>query len=334
MAVAVGLPLAVVVVAVVALGVGRLWIPPSRVLGILAENLVGLDQDWTATEARVVERLRAPRVGLSLLLGGALGCAGAVLQGVLRNPLVAPQMVGLSSGASFGGALAIVAGLGSVLLVTGAFVFGLAAIVLVLAMSRVDGRSPVLMLVLSGVVVGAFFSALVSALTYVADPQERLPAVVFWLLGSLATASWDKVLTAAVPVTLGTAVVMSLRWRINVLALGDDDAEALGVPVQSLRWVLLVAVAVVVAGAVSVSGVIGWVGLVVAHLARMWVGPDHRVLLPVSFLVGAGYLTAIDTLARTLTAGEIPIGILTAVVGAPAFFVLLRRTRGRGWADA
>lgn len=330
----VGLPLAVAAIAVVALGTGRLSVAPATVLRILVDNVVGLDRDWSGTEARVVEGLRAPRVALSLLLGGGLACAGAVLQGVLRNPLVAPQILGVSSGASFGGALAIVGGLGSAFLVGGAFVFGLAAMVLVFAMSRIDGRSPVLMLVLSGVVVGAFFSALVSALTYVADPQQRLPAVVFWLLGSLATATWDKVATAAVPVGVGVAVVMSLRWRINVLALGDDDAAALGVPVQALRWVLLAAVAVIVAGAVAVSGVIGWVGLVVAHLARMWVGPDHRVLVPVSFLVGAGYLTAIDTVARTLTAGEIPIGILTAVVGAPAFFVLLRRTRGRGWVDA
>jgi len=333
-ALAICLPLVVVAVAVVALGTGRLSVAPLKVLRILVDNLVQLDQDWAETEASVVERVRAPRVVLSLLLGGGLACCGAVLQGVLRNPLVSPHILGVSSGASFGGALAIVAGLGTALLVAGAFVFGLAALVLVFAMSRVDGRSPVLMLVLSGVVVGAFFSALVSALTYVADPQQRLPAVVYWLLGSLATATWDKVLTAAIPVGVGAAVMMSLRWRINVLALGDEDAEALGVRVQPLRWVLLVAVAVVVAGAVAVSGVIGWVGLVVAHLCRMWVGPDHRALVPVSFLVGAGYLTAMDTLARILTSAEIPIGILTAVLGAPAFFVLLRQTRGRGWVDA
>lgn len=330
----VALPLVVVAVAVVALGVGRLSISPGRVVRILVDNLVGLDQDWTDTEANVVERLRAPRVVLALLVGGGLACSGAVLQGVLRNPLVSPQILGVSSGASFGGALAIAGGLGSAFLVAGAFLFGLAALLLVFLMSRVDGRTPLLMLVLSGVVVSAFFSALVSGLTYVSDPQQRLPAIVFWLLGSLATASWDKVVTAIGPIGLGVAVMMAFRWRVNVLSLGDEDARALGVPVQLLRWTLLVSTAVVVAGAVAVSGVIGWVGLVIAHLGRMLVGPDHRVLLPVSFVLGAGYLTAMDTLARTAIASEIPIGILTAVIGAPAFFVLLRQTKGRGWVDA
>lgn len=330
----VALPLLVLAIAVVALGMGRLSIAPAKVVRILADNVIGLKRDWSDTEANVVERLRGPRVVLSLLVGGGLACCGAVLQGVLRNPLVAPQIIGVSSGASFGGALAIAAGLGSAFLVAGAFVFGLAALVLVFLMSRVDGRTPLLMLVLSGVVVAAFFSALVSGLTFVTDPQQRLPAIVFWLLGSLATASWDKVLIAVVPIAAGVAVMMSLRWRINVLALGDEDAQALGIRVELLRWTLLVATTVVVAGAVAVSGVIGWVGLVVAHLGRMLVGPDHRVLVPVSFLLGAGYLTAMDTAARTVVASEIPIGILTALVGGPAFFALLRHTKGRGWVDA
>ncbi len=330
----VALPLLVLVIAVVALGMGRLWIAPVKVVRILVDNVIGLGPDWSDTEANVVERLRAPRVVLSLLIGGGLACCGAVLQGVLRNPLVAPQIIGVSSGASFGGALAIAMGLGTALLVCGAFVFGLAALLLVFLMGRVDGRTPLLMLVLSGVVVAAFFSALVSGLTYVSDPQQRLPAIVFWLLGSLATASWDKVAIAVMPIGAGVAVMMALRWRINVLSLGDEDAQALGVRVELLRWTLLVATTVVVAGAVAVTGVIGWVGLVVAHLGRMLVGPDHRVLVPVSFLIGAGYLTAMDTVARTVIASEIPIGILTALVGGPAFFALLRRTRGRGWVDA
>lgn len=330
----VALLLVVLAIAVGALGMGRLWIAPAKVVRILVDNVIGLGQDWSDTEANVVERLRAPRVVLSLLVGGGLAGCGAVLQGVLRNPLVAPQIIGVSSGASFGGALAIAGGLGSTFLVAGAFVFGLAALLLVFLMSRVDGRTPLLMLVLSGVVVAAFFSALVSALTYVSDPQQRLPAIVFWLLGSLATASWDKVLIAVAPIGAGVAVMMALRWRINVLSLGDEDARALGVRVELLRWTLLVATTVVVAGAVAVTGVIGWVGLVVAHLGRMLVGPDHRVLVPVSLLLGAGYLTAMDTAARTVIASEIPIGILTALVGGPAFFALLRRTRGRGWVDA
>jgi iron complex transport system permease protein len=175
---------------------------------------------------------------------------------------------------------------------------------------------------------------LVSLLTYLADPYSQLPAIVFWLLGSLATATYPKVLLAAVPVLVGVATVLLLRWRINVLSLGDEDAAALGIRPERLRWLLLVAVAAIVAGAVAVSGVIGWVGLVVPHLARMWVGPDHRVLLPVSLLMGGIYLTLIDTLARSMTAGEIPVGVLTALIGAPVFFLLLRRNRNRIWDDA
>jgi iron complex transport system permease protein len=188
--------------------------------------------------------------------------------------------------------------------------------------------------VLAGVVIGAFFSALVSLITYVADPYSQLPAIVFWLLGSLATATYGKVLTAGVPIALGVAVVLALRWRINVLSLGDEDAAALGLRPERLRWLLLAAVAAIVAGAVAVSGVIGWVGLVIPHLGRMWVGPDHRVLLPVTLLMGAGYLTVIDTVSRILTAGEIPLGVLTAVIGAPVFFVLLRRNGNQAWSDA
>jgi iron complex transport system permease protein len=192
----------------------------------------------------------------------------------------------------------------------------------------------VLVIVLAGVVIGAFFSALVSLITYVADPYSQLPAIVFWLLGSLATATYGKVLTAVVPIALGVAVVLALRWRINVLSLGDEDAAALGLRPERLRWLLLAAVAAIVAGAVAVSGVIGWVGLVIPHLGRMWVGPDHRVLLPVTLLMGAGYLTVIDTVSRILTAGEIPLGVLTAVIGAPVFFVLLRRNGNQAWSDA
>jgi iron complex transport system permease protein len=245
--------------------------------------------------------------------------------------LVSPQVIGVSSGASFGGALALVLGLGTGYLVGSAFVFGMAALGVVFLVTAGRGGASMLMIVLGGVVTGSFFSALVSLLTFLADPYSTLPAIVFWLLGSLATATFGKVLVAAVPVLLGTAVLVALRWRINVLSLGDEDAAAVGIRPRPVRWTLLSAVALIVAGAVAVSGVIGWVGLVIPHLVRMWVGPDHRILLPISFLVGGAFLVTVDTLARTVSAGEIPLGVLTALVGAPAFFVLLRRNRDRIW---
>lgn len=328
------LPVAVLAIGVVSLGVGRYTVPLGDVWQILAGQVLAIDPTWSDSQERVVLLIRLPRVLLGMLVGAGLALTGAVLQALFRNPLVSPDILGVSAGASFGGAVALVLGLGSLALVGGAAVFGFAALVLVFVVSRVDGASPVLMIVLSGIVVGAFFSALVSLATYLADPYTELPAIVFWLLGSLATASWSKVALCAVPVLVGATIMLALRWRINVLSLGDEDCRALGLRPERLRWLLLCLTAAIVAGTVAVSGGIGWIGLVVPHIARLWVGPDHRVLLPVAMLMGAGYMALIDMLARTATAAEIPLGVLTAVLGAPVFFVLLRRSRQMTWAGA
>ena len=322
------------VVCLVALASGRFDVPLAQVGRILLAPLVPGLADVSGAETDVVTLVRLPRVLLAVLIGGGLAVAGAALQAVFRNPLVSPEIIGVSAGASFGGALALLLGLGSFFLVGGALVFGLAALVLLFAVTLTRGGAPILLVVLAGVVTGSFFSALVALVTYVADPYTELPAIVFWLLGSLATATYDKVAVAAIPVLAGSAVLLLLRWRVNVLSLGDDDAASLGVRPAPLRWVVLCAVALIVAGSVAVSGVISWVGLVVPHLARMWVGPDHRILLPQAFLLGACYLVVIDTLARALTAAEIPLGVLTALVGAPVFFALLRRNRDRIWDSA
>ncbi len=317
---------------VVAVSLGRYTVSVPHVLQILASGVLP-DGGVTDTERTVVELVRLPRVMLAVLVGGGLGVAGAALQATFRNPLVSPDIIGVSSGASLGGALALLFGLGTAFLVAGAFVFGLIALGLLFALTA--GRaSSMLMVVLGGVVLGSFFSALVGLVQYFADPYSSLPAIVFWLLGSLATATWAKVFVAAVPILLGTTVVLLLRWRLNVLSLGDEEASSLGIRPNRLRWVFLLSCALIVAGAVAVSGAVGWVGLVIPHLARMWVGPDHRVLLPVSFLLGATFLILIDTIARTATAGEIPLGVLTALLGAPVFFVLLRRNRDRIWDHA
>ncbi|WP_202868474.1 FecCD family ABC transporter permease [Kribbella sindirgiensis] len=324
--------MAVVLAGVVigAVAVGRFGVPLPDVVRILTSRGEGL----SAADQNVVLYVRLPRVLLALLVGGGLAIAGAALQAAFRNPLVSPEIIGVSSGASFGGALALLLGLGTTVLVGAAFGFGLVALVLVFAVTITRGITPVLMIVLAGVVTGSFFSALVSLTTYVADPYDQLPTIVFWLLGSVASASYGKVLIAVGPVLAGTLVLLLLRWRVNVLSLGDEEAAALGMRPGRTRWLLLTAVALIVAGAVAVSGVVSWVGLVVPHFARMWVGPDHRVLLPVTFLMGSAYLILIDTLARTVTAGEIPLGVLTALLGAPAFFVVLRRHRNRIWDDA
>lgn len=330
-----GFFLLLIVVAVGALAVGRYTVPPNEIVRILLGQILPIGHTWYPQEETVVLDVRLPRVLLSMLLGGGLALTGAVMQGVFRNPLASAQMLGVSSGASFGGVLVLLAGLGGAALVGGAFLGGIAALVLVVVIARAVPGAPLLMIILGGTVVGAMFQAMVSFITYIADPYSELPSIVFWLMGSLATASYAKVLTAAVPILMAAVVVLTLRWRLNILAMGDEDATALGLKPARLRMLLLLCVALITAGSVSVAGVIGWVGLVVPHLVRMMVGTDNRRVLPVSALLGAIYLTVIDTLSRTVTTAEVPIGILTAILGAPFFVMLLIRNRTRLWgADA
>lgn len=322
--------LAIALITVMSLSLGRYSVPFNEVLRMLAGQVIEVRQTWTAQEEQVVLGSRFPRVLLALVVGAGLALAGATLQAVFRNPLVSPQVVGVSNGASFGGVLALVLGLGSVGLVSLAFLMGMVALVLVIWIGKTKTGGSVLMIVLGGVVVSALFSALVSFMTLIADPYTELPSIVFWLMGSLSAASPAKVLIAIIPIGLGTLVILALRWRVNILSLGDEDAKSLGINPQPLRILLLVMVALMTAGAVAVVGVVGWVGLVVPHFARLVTGPDHRVLLPMSALMGAGYLALIDTLSRSVTATELPVGILTAIIGAPVFITLLRAVHRRG----
>lgn len=326
--------LALPVSALLALGFGRFEVPPGDVGRILLANVLPIEPSWPGTAERVVELIRLPRVLSAMVAGAALGITGAALQGVFRNPLVGPQIIGVTSGAAFGGALAIFL-FGTVVSLIGlAFAFGLLAVAIVYAIARVEGQAPVLTLVLAGVVVSAAFSSLISLLTYLADPNDTLAAIVYWLMGSFATASYSKLAVLAAAAAAGSLILWLLRFRINVLSLGDEEATAMGISVERSRWLILGAVALAVAGIVSVAGIVGWVGLVVPHIARMIVGPDHRVLLPASALIGAVYLLLIDTVARTATAAEIPLGILTALIGAPVFAIMLRRLHLKGWGRA
>lgn len=331
---------ALVIVIIGAMAVGRFWVPPNEIIRLLASRAIDvmpfvqqppIRQTWTGAEATVIMDVRLPRVLLAFVVGGALSLGGACLQALFRNPLVSPDIIGVTAGASFGGVLVLMFGLSAVWLVGGAFGFGLLALAIVLALGRLGGGAPMLMIVLGGIVVAAFFNACVSFLTYIADPYSELPSIVHWLLGSLASASYDKVLIALIPVTIGAIAILGMRWRLNVLSLGDDDAAALGVNPRRARLLLLSAVALMTAGTVAVAGAVSWVGLVVPHLARLWVGTDHRVLLPTSLLLGGTYLVVIDTLARSLGSSEIPLGILTAMIGAPVFVLLLANSRKKAW---
>ena len=323
----IGLTAILIATIVVSLSVGRYAVPVEHTLAILASKIMQFAPTWTDTEARVVELIRMPRVLLAGCCGAGLAIAGAALQGVFRNPLVGPQVLGVTSGAAFGGALAILLDESAALLIGLAFLFGLGAMALVYALSLTRGRAPVLILVLSGIVVGALFSALVSLVKFVADPDEKLPAIVFWLMGSFAAASHEKLWLVA-PVIVGSSlIVYLLRFRINVLSLGDEEAKSLGISVEPVRWTVFCAVALISSAVVAAAGIVGWVGLVIPHIARYLTGPDHRLLIPAAAFIGAIYLIIVDDVARTVAPAEIPIGILTALIGAPVFALLLRRAQ-------
>ncbi|WP_427871185.1 FecCD family ABC transporter permease [Leucobacter luti] len=316
---------------VLAVGAGRLGVSPLNVISIVLNELgiPGFEGSWTEKERTAVAMIRAPRALMAALAGAALAVSGAVLQALFRNPLVSPDVIGVSSAASFGGVLVIMIGGGGVALMSGSFAAGLVAALLVMLLGRIRTGSPVLTIVLGGIVVSAFFDALVSLVTYLADPYTTLPSITFWLMGSFASASWEKLALLTVPVALGLLFVFALRWRVNILSLGDEEASALGMRPGLMRGALIVAVSLLTASSVAVAGVIGWVGLVIPHMVRLLVGPDHRVLLPGAALLGAAYVLLMDTVARTVVQVEVPIGILTAVIGAPVFVaVLIKRTRG------
>ena len=288
--------------------------------------------EYTNAPWVVVEIVRMPRILLATLCGMGLALSGAAMQGVFRNPLVGPEIAGVTSGASLGGVVAIMLSWPS-LAVTGlAFGSGLLALAAAFGLARLAGRASTLALVLSGVIIGGFCSALTGLAQTLADPMVKLPSIIYWLLGSFAGASYEKVaLVASVTLVAGT-LLLAMRWRINLLSLGETDAEALGVNVEVLRWSLMGLVALLVAAQVSVSGGVGWVGLIVPHLARMLVGPEHTRLLPTAAFLGGIYLLGMDDIARSLTEQEIPIGLLTSVVGTPIFALLFWKTQSKGWA--
>ncbi|MDF7680813.1 iron ABC transporter permease [Enterobacteriaceae bacterium ESL0689] len=319
-----GLALLTLFIATTSLCIGQYHLSLSEVFFQL-KSYAAID----SIAGQVIWSVRLPRVIMALLAGGALGLCGATLQGVFHNPLVDPHIIGVTSGSAFGGTLAILLGLSMPLMMTIIFGFGLLALILVWLIATLQGRESRLILILSGIILSGFFSALVSLIQYLADNEETLPNIVFWLLGSFATANWYKVSVMAPPVIIAAGVLFKLRWRINLLALEDKDARSLGVPVNGLRRGVLICCAVLVAAQVAVSGSIAWTGLVIPHLARLLTGSDHRHLLPTAFWLGGGFMIIADNLARSLTQAEIPVGIITALFGTPLFAGLLIYTRRR-----
>ncbi len=322
------------VLAVLSLGallIGPFPLAPGEAVSIILRRALGLETPGGHAET-VLMSIRLPRVTAALLVGAALAAAGACYQALFRNPLVSPDILGVSSGAGLGAVLGIFLALPVAAIQLMGFVGGLGAVALVgFVAAAVRTGDRVLILVLAGVVVGALTGAATSLLKVLADPYDQLPAITFWLLGSLAGVKTVDILPALPVVLLGLVPLIVLRWRINVLSLGDEEARALGVAAGRLRVLVIVCATLITASVVAIAGVVGWVGLVIPHVARMIVGPSFGTLLPVAAILGAGYMLIVDTLARTIAPVEVPLGILTAVVGAPFFLWLLARGR-RAWA--
>ncbi|MBU1053852.1 MAG: iron ABC transporter permease [Proteobacteria bacterium] len=308
---------------------GRYAISPETGFNILLSRILSIKPTWSLIEESVILNIRLPRVLLAMLVGSGLSVAGASFQGLFRNPLVSPDILGVSAGAGFGACLGILIS-GKILVVQSfAFGFGIVAVTGAYLISKSKTGSSLLMLVLIGVIISSFFSALIGLVKYVADPEDQLPTIVYWLMGSMAGASYDDLLLAAPPIVIGTLTLLLLRWRINILSLGEEEAQALGINTKWLKRVVILSATVITATSVSLCGIVGWIGLVIPHIARMLVGPNHKNLLPACVSIGALSLLIIDDIARSATAVEIPLSILTAIIGAPFFAFFLKKTGGR-----
>ncbi len=326
--------MAVILVACILLSFlfGRYPVPFRELCGILADKFLsifglGIEPFWTDAMQAAVWNVRLPRVLMSVLVGACLSAAGAAYQGVFQNPMAAPDVLGASAGAGFGAALAIYVGLSSMYITLAAFGMSLLTVVLVFWVSRHAKGERVLGLVLAGIMVSSLFQAGTSFIKLAADPTNKLPEITYWLMGSLSGAKWSELGFVIWPMLLGLVPLFLLRWRLNVLAMGDDEARAMGVDAGRLRIWLIVAATLVTASSVSVSGMIGWVGLVIPHMVRRICGSDYRWLMPCSMLGGGTFLLIVDNVSRNVTTSGIPIGILTAFIGAPFFLWLIT---GRG----
>lgn len=309
-----------------AFAIGRYPLKPSEIFMWIA----GKQTD--ANIGNIMMNIRLPRVLGAILAGACLSCAGASYQGIFRNPMVSPDILGATSGAGFGAAVAIVTSMPPIVIQLSAFVFGIAAVAACYAISVIVGRKEniTLVLILSGMVITSLLGAFVSIIKYTADPYGKLPEITYWLMGSLSAITLKQLIPALPPMIVGFIVLMSVKWRINVLSYGDEEARSLGVNAKALRAVVIAAATLITASAVSVCGQIGWVGLVIPHMTRMLAGPDYRKLMPTTILMGGIFLLIVDTISRNLLRVEIPLGILTAIIGAPVFVGLLFRQR-RGW---
>ena len=311
-------------IGVVCVTLGRYEISVLQVLQAFWDKLVGNEID--ATINAVIFNIRLPRIILALILGGGLACAGAAFQSLFGNPLATPDTLGVTSGASVGAIVALLLNLDSFTVQMVSLLFGIGTVALTTTIARRRGQTSIVMLVLAGVIVSALLSAVVSILKYTADPLSKLPVITYWLMGSLAGADYKSLLLGTPLILLGILILCSLRWRLNILTLSEDEAKASGIKVQKTRMIVILASTMITASCVSMCGQVGWVGLLIPHVSRMLIGSNNRFVMPVCLSLGAIFMLLVDSLARTAMSSEIPISVLTALIGAPIFISLLRKT--------
>ncbi len=316
-------------VALLALCIGRYWINPQDVVKVFLIKANLLDQSLTGMEESIIFTLRLPRILAAILIGSSLALSGAVYQGIFRNPLVSPDMLGVSAGACVGAAAGILLGVGNQLVQVTAFLGGLVAVWLAMFIPKLVRNNTMIILVLSGVIVGGLMTAILGMIKYMADAETELAEITYWQMGSIAKVTMGD-LTRILPVILlATVLLLALSWQINILSLGVVEAKTLGINVSRVRLLAILGATLLTASSVSVSGTVGWVGLVIPHLGRMIIGDDNRKLLPVACLLGAIFMVIVDTLARVLTSAELPLSILTGLIGAPFYVLLLLKQRTR-----
>ncbi len=318
----------------VSMTIGRYALQPQIILRVFMDRISGEPLDPALTEANaVIFAIRIPRILLSILVGAALSASGAAYQGLFKNPMVSPDILGVSSGASVGAIFGILLGLPTYLIHVQSFLFGMGAVIIVMTLARMvsRGSGTLLIMVLSGTVISSVFSALTSLIKYLAPADDKLPEITFWLMGSFAKAgSYRNVTIMGVVFILGAVPLFLLRWRMNVMSFGEEEARSMGVNVKAIRRIVILCATLLTASSVALCGVIGWVGLIVPHMARILVGPNYGVMMPVAMIGGGLFTLLVDNVCRTAVSGELPIGIVTAMIGAPLFIYLLFRRR-RDW---
>ena len=303
---------------------GRYPISPVDVIYTLLSPVFP-NLEVSSTITTIVFEIRLPRIIGAFVVGACLAVSGAAFQSIFKNPLVSSDLLGVSNGAGFGASLAILISGANIITQIFAFVFGLISVATTYLISKTYKAGGILVLVLSGVAISAFFNSLISAIKFIADPDDKLPEIVYWLMGSLASINMDKLLMIAAPVIIGLLILLLLRWQMNILAMGDEEAQSLGVNPSRIRLLIIAGCTLLTSAAVSISGIVGWIGLIIPHMSRMMVGSDNKILLPASLSLGASFLLLIDNISRAVISIEIPIGILTAIIGVPIFLYLLKR---------